>query len=197
MKRLWIAILMLLVLSACTPLPVKVVDPSALMAAQQAREASLAAVPSWSFRGRLAVSQAGNGGSGSIEWHQTGEDFDIRLAAPITRQSWRLLREGGQVRLEGLEGGTRTGMDAEALLLDASGWRIPVEAMSDWVRGARSGGPSDIGFAANGLPDTLSQQAWTVQFRSWDDADPARPLKVFARSGDASVRLVIDAWESP
>lgn len=197
MKRAWFWPGIVLCLVACAPMPVKQVDAGSLMAVQDARESRLQALANWSFRGRVAVSQASDGGSGSIEWHQQGQDFDIRLAAPLTRQSWRLTRRAGTVELAGLPGGTRTGDDAEALLLDATGWRIPVAAMAAWVRGARSEGASELDFAANGLPRTLLQQGWSVQFRSFDNAALPLPLKLQARQGDASVRLVIDAWGSP
>jgi len=197
MKARWMLAVALVGLVGCTAAPVRQRDDVALLAKQQQRETSLRSVSDWSFRGKLAVSQAGNGGSGSIEWHQRDEDFDIRLAAPITRQSWRLTRSAGQVRLEGIEGGTRVGVDAEALLQEATGWRIPVQAMADWVRGARTEGVAEIDFTEDGLPGTLAQQGWSIEFRAWDGSSPPRPLKVYARSGDASVRLVIDAWATP
>lgn len=199
MKQAWFWPGIVLCLAACAPMPVKQVDASALMARQQVRESGLQAQAVWSFRGRVAVSQARDGGSGSIEWHQQGLDFDIRIAAPLTRQSWQLTQRAGTVALAGLPGGTRTGDNAEALLLDATGWRIPVAAMAAWVRGARSEGPSELDFAADGLPKTLLQQGWSVEFRSFDHAalPLPLPLKLQARHGDASVRLVIDAWGSP
>lgn len=184
-------------LAACAPVAVRPtanVDGDAL---QAAREASLAAQTQWSFTGRVALSQGKEGGSGRIEWAQRGEDFDIRLSAPITRQSWRLVGNGGQVRLEGLDGGAREGADAEALLLDATGWRVPVKAMAAWVRGLRADGPANLRFDPQGRPAALDQQGWNVEYRDWSDAEPSLPARVFARRDQATVRLVIDRWQSP
>ena len=185
-------------LVACAPLPPRT-DTAAALDRQVAREALLARQTDWSFVGRIAVSQGNSGGSGRIEWRQHGEDFDIKLSAPITRQTWRLSKSAGQVVLEGLPGGAQQGNDAEALLLEATGWRIPVAAMSAWARGARAGGVAALDFAADGLPATLRQAGWSVSYRDWSHGDPALPLptKLFAEAGDARVRLAVEQWQTP
>ncbi len=197
MKR-WIAVALLALLATgCTTMAPRRVGDTALLAAQAAREAALAEQAQWSFAGRLSVSANGDGGNGRIEWQQRGDDFDIRLSAPVTRKSWRLVRTQGQATLEGLEGGTRAGPDAEALLLEATGWRIPLDALAAWARGARARGPAAVEFTPEGLPALIAQQGWKVEYREWDAADPARPRRVFATQGDATVRLVVEAWGEP
>ena len=189
------SMLLAVLLAGCAPVaprPPAVADE----AAQAAREAALAQLPDWGFRGRVALSQGSNGGNAGIRWRQRGADFDIELSAPITRQSWRLRSQGAQVVIQGLEGGPRTGDDAEALLLAATGWRIPVAAMSAWARGARAPGPAEFGSDAQARPATLRQQGWLIEYREWFPGEPALPRKVFARQDDASVRLVVEAWDA-
>jgi outer membrane lipoprotein LolB len=181
--------------AGCAPAPVR---PSiaADEGMQRAREAELARTPDWGFRGRVAVSAGNNGGSAGIHWRQHGADFDIELTAPITARSWRLRSQAGRVRLDGLEGGTREGGDAEALLLEATGWRIPVASMAAWARGARaSGAPAELSVDPDGRPALLQQAGWNIEYRAWLGGEPPLPQKVFAKQGDASVRLVVDAWE--
>lgn len=194
--RLLVAAAVLLAAAACTPVKPRVAVAGD-EATQKAREAGLAAHPAWAFNGRLALSQGSNGGNARIQWRQDGSDFDIELSAPITRQSWHLRQRGGKVSLEGLPGGVREGSDAEALLLEATGWRIPLVAMAAWVRGARAPGPADLSFDLTGLPATISQGGWAVEYRGWSAASPPLPQKLFARNGAASVRLVVEAWSKP
>jgi outer membrane lipoprotein LolB len=186
----------LLVAGCATPGP-RTAATSGLLAAQSAREAELVGTPNWTLSGRLSVSAQGEGGSGRIEWRQQGEDFDIRLSAPVTRKSWRLVWRDGLATLDGLDGGTLQGPDPEALLEQATGWRIPVAALAAWARGARADGPATVEFAPEGLPARISQQGWLVEYREWDQAAPAMPRRVFARQDEASVRLVVDAWGRP
>ena len=181
---------------ACAPVPVRTGgSESDLLAAQSAREAELAAEADWRMSGRLAVSARGEGGSGRIEWRQRGADFDIRLSAPVTGKSWTLVSQDGEIVLDGLEGGPRRGDDAEALLQEATGWRIPVSALAAWARGGRVAGPAQIEFGPDGLPALIGQQGWVVEYREWGSGDPVRPRRVFARLDDqTSVRLVIESW---
>ena len=184
----------LLALAACSPAPIRPTTASADEAAQARREADIATRRDWSFTGRVAVSQGEQGGSARIDWAQHGDDFEIRLAAPITRQSWTLSRTAGQARLEGMPGGPRDGADAEALLQDATGWRLPVDRLAAWVRGARAPGPATLSSDPQGRPALIQQDGWTVEYREWDAATPPRPVRVFADRGEARVRLVIERW---
>jgi outer membrane lipoprotein LolB len=195
--RLGLSIVVLcLLLAACAPTPVRP-RVQGDETVQAARESALAGQSAWSFTGRLAISTAGNAGNARIEWKQDGADYDIRLSAPITGQGWRLRQTGGVVSLDGLEGGSRQGTDAEAMLQEATGWRIPLAAMGSWVRGARSTGAADLEFDPSGLPATLRQGGWAVEYRGWTEAPTPLPVRVFATRPDASVRLVIEHWSQP
>jgi outer membrane lipoprotein LolB len=192
-----IALVLLLLLSACVQQPVRRAPDADLLQRQTDREARLAMKPDWSLSGRIAISDGSHGGSGRIDWDQHGNDFDIRLSAPVTRQSWRMVRENGHVRLEGLEGGTREGDDAQALLQQALGWVVPIDALASWIRGARGGANASLQFGADGLPSLLTEGDWFVEYRTWDEAlTPQLPSKVFASQGDSKVRLSVDHWDT-
>ena len=171
---------------------------AAAMATQAAREAALAGAREWAFSGRLALSSHGRGGSGRVEWRQHADAYDVTLAAPITRQSWRLLGDGASSKLEGLEGGTRAGGDPALLLREATGWDIPVTALASWVRGARApGSPAELAFSADGRLAQLRQDGWTLDYEAWQQpqGSPVElPTRISAERGDARVRLVVDDW---
>ena len=197
----WLVLLLgsLVLLPACAPTSVRPtpVDGVSAEAAQAARELAFAGRRQWAFTGRVAVANGDDGGSGRIEWTQDGDDVDIRLSAPITGQSWRLVRAQGIVRLDGLAGGPREGFDAEQLLLEATGWRLPVAAMSSWVRGLRGPGQAIVTPGSAGLPEAFAQSGWRVEYRDWDAATPPLPRRVYASQGRASVRLVVEQWTAP
>ncbi len=120
----------------------------------------------------------------------------------MTRQSWKLTgdshHEGG--RLEGLDGGPREGEDAQQILLDATGWDIPVNQLPDWVRGlvADDTAPAEqVERDGDGRPRRVVQMGWQIQYLDWYPAEgdrPVLPRRIEAVNGDAKVRLVVDSW---
>jgi outer membrane lipoprotein LolB len=169
---------------------------------QRARGEWLALYETWSFSGRAAISRGDKGGSGRIEWEQRDRDrYGIALSAPVTRQSWRLsgdLRSGAG-RIEGLDGGPREGAFAEDLLIQATGWRVPLQQLGSWVRGAPAAdiAVESVAYDAEGRIAELRQSGWTVRYLAWRPGpagQPDLPAKIEAEAGDARVRLVIEDW---
>lgn len=196
-------------LAACAtrppaPAALPVLDAAA-QAGAEARQAerarALSAMPAWSLSGRASITRGGKGGSGRIEWRQDGAAFTVALAAPVTRQSWQLVVDDQGARLEGLEGGPRSGPDGQSLLFDATGLDVPVDALGAWLRGLPADeavhGAARLAYGDDLLPARLEQGGWSIDYRAWGPqaaAAPALPLRIDARRGDAGVRLVVDDW---
>ena len=183
-------------LGACSTAPRRVADVGDLdaLARQAAREAGLAADATWSFSGRIAISNAQDSGSGRIEWQQDGGRYTIELRAPVTRRSWRLSGEPGWAQLEGVDGGPFEGDSAEALLLRHVGWNVPLADLASWARGARAKRAAETEFGPDGRLSRLSESGWVIEYRAWGDGEPLLPSKVFAQRGDERVRLLVDRW---
>lgn len=209
----WMVVAMVLALGGCASRGVRpqatpqLTDPAAIAAAQArqaTREAWLGEWPQWQFQGRVAVSQQSKGGNGRIEWRQDSDRYEVSLSAPVTRQSWRLSGDlhSGAGRLEGLEGGTREGEDAEQLLREATGWEIPLQSLLHWARGMpdatyRTDEPAQMEFAADGRLRSLRQQDWRIDYQEWFEPEgerPAMPRRIEASRAGARVRLIVDQW---
>lgn len=196
MLRRWFVLGAMALLVGCVSTPPRPVGDADALAALAQREAQARSEAGWHFNGRIALSDAGRGGSGRIDWQQWSEDLAIQVSAPVTRRSWRLSWIDGVARLTGLDGGPIEGADAARLLRDSVGWEIPMTQMVDWVRGLRAPGQAQVSFGPNALPELIEQDGWTVQYRGWSElAGRPVPTKVFAKHGDASVRLIIDRWQ--
>jgi outer membrane lipoprotein LolB len=203
--------IMLVSLTACVSrgprveAPAKLTDPEALAAAQAqqaVRESWLRTHDHWAFEGRVAINNNGKGGNGRIDWRQEGDRYVVSLSAPVTRQSWRLIGDArsGAARLEGLQGGTREGDDAERLLREATGWEIPVQALTRWAQGMQGPAASadQIDFAADGRLRGVQESGWRIDYPLWfepQDGRPALPRQIAAVREGAKVRLIIDRWD--
>lgn len=195
--RRWAGIgICLLLLSGCAVQRVKPLPAdAALLAVQEAREQALAAHPDWSLRGRLAVSDGHDSGSGSLEWIQDGASFRFSVHAPVTGKTWVLSGMPGHVVLEGLREQPLEGDGAGPLLEQAVGWNVPVAELGDWVLGRRAAGAAQIQFRADGLPARIEQSGWTVDYLDYDKSvEPPMPRRIFASRGPYKVRLAVREW---
>lgn len=193
-------------LAACaTSAPTRTAPPlSAEAQAEHQRQRAewLSLYATWSFSGRAAISRGTKGGSGRIEWEQRDHSrYSIALSAPVTRQSWRLSGDlnSKSGRIEGLEGGPREGESAQDLLLQTTGWQVPLQQLGSWVRGAPAAEYpiESVEYDGQGRPALLRQAGWTVRYTSWRPGpmgQPDLPERIEAESGDARVRLQIDDW---
>lgn len=204
LPRVAIAGLAAVLLAACASQPTRPPEPVD-EALARSHDAQRLAITGWRLAGRVAVSTGSQGGSGRIEWEQQGDRYTISLGAPVTRQSWRLAGDSSGAKLDGVDGGPLQGEDAEHMLLVATGWRIPVQAMVAWVRGIAAAdgitAPARILYGPGNVPSTLEQIGWRIDYRDWHPATATRPAlprrieAVDVMRGDAKLRLIVDEWQ--
>jgi len=192
-----------LILAGCVSQPRRAPEVPVDQAQANAQDQRRAALTQWSLSGRIAVSNGKQGGSGRIDWQQSGDRYTVSLSAPVTRQSWRLSGDDSGGRLEGIEGGPREAADIEALLRETTGWNIPVRALADWVRGVGADparfGQARIVYGEGNRPVRLVQAGWTIDYAQWQPeaaagAGPVLPARLTATQGAAKVRLIVDEW---
>ncbi|HEU4857083.1 MAG TPA: lipoprotein insertase outer membrane protein LolB [Rhodanobacteraceae bacterium] len=185
-----------LVLAACAPVPVRQPGTTRQLAAQTAREQTLGSQQAWGLDGRFAASDGRHGGSGSLEWRQHGQRYRLILRAPITGKSAQL--DGGPdgAILSGVGKQPLAGRNAGDVLNEEFGWDVPVADLAWWVRGLRAPGrPAVLAFGVNGLPATLDQDGWHVEYRDWfAERNPPLPRKVYASRDPYTVRVMIEQW---
>jgi outer membrane lipoprotein LolB len=187
------AALFALMLAGCAAPRVK---PDAnLLAHQHQREVALAAQSSWQLSGRLGVSDGKDGASGSLTWHQDGDTYRFSVHAPVTGKTWVLSGDAHRAVLEGLRDRPVEGKDAAALIERELGWHVPVARLTEWVRAARAGNDAAIEFRSDGLPASIREDGWTIEYPDYDTEHvPPLPRRIFASRGDYRVRLSVSEW---
>ncbi|HEX5962003.1 MAG TPA: lipoprotein insertase outer membrane protein LolB [Rhodanobacteraceae bacterium] len=187
-----------LVLAACAPVPVREPGTARQLAAQAAREQLLGAQRDWGIEGRFAASDGQHGGSGSLSWQQRGPHYQFTLRAPITGKSVQLAGGPEGAILTGAGKQPLAGRSAAVVLNEEFGWDVPVADLAWWVRGLRAPGqPAILTFGANGLPATLDQDGWHVDYRDWyAERNPPLPRKVYASRAPYGVRVFIETWDA-
>ena len=169
-------------------------------------------VSAWQLSGSFSYVDPNESGAGRIQWSFQGDLLDnLRLNDAIDRERVRLIGPIGTGSLELLTADNRAslisgnqqsnGVDAESLLFNIVGWRLPVSEMRFWLFGMPSPNVSGrFWLNEQGQLQTLQQSEWEVQFDRFE-IDPvlqqALPKKITAihRGNQAKVKLAIKRFE--
>jgi len=104
----------------------------------------------------------------------------------------------GTVRvLVDAEGHSSFARDGDALLLQATGWHLPVVGLRYWVRGLPAPGIESIPvYDEAGHLSRLEQSGWVINYYKYQLVEGApMPSKMQLARDDVSVRLVIKQWQ--
>ena len=156
------------------------------------------AIRSWELRGRLGIQTAETGGSFDLNWRQSGDEYSIRLLAPMGRGVVQIAGDSHLATVRQADGKTRTIDDPGALFESVLGVPLPLSALRDWVRGlpAQALSLDKRHWNDRGLLDTIDQDGWHVELSNYLGA-PALPHKIrLTRSDDdeLDVRLALRRW---
>ena len=181
-------------LSACASRPIAPLDAAGV---QVQRSAVLATIQQWGFSGRIALSDGEQGGSGRLDWRQHHSGLVLNFQAALGQGSWRLTLNEESAMLESGDGAVVHADNAERLMRQQVGWDVPVDALQFWVRGLPNPNQSGVLQTSElGLPSSLKQQGWQIEYQRWDAAvQPPMPKKLIASRGDYRVKMVIRDWQ--
>ncbi|MFM6988570.1 MAG: outer membrane lipoprotein LolB [Arenimonas sp.] len=177
----------LLALGACRSVPERGV-PAPSMAG---REALLADQTAWGFTGRVAYSQAGQGGSARIDWQQTGAVSEVRLSGPLAAGSVRLRVEGGQAQVFDAADNVLAEGETDAVF---GQWLAAPLPAADLAAGLRAYWPDSPERTAAALSGSVRSRGWEWRYSAWWPGPATLPKQLEVQGGDARLRVVIDQW---
>ena len=133
----------------------------------------------------------------SLLWQERSDGFQLKLSGPLGQGGFQLAGDERGVMLVDAEGNSSFARDGDALLLQATGWHLPVVGMRYWVRGLPV---PDIEarpvYDELGRMSHLEQSGWTINYQRYQLVEGAAvPSKMQLVRDDISVRLVIRQWQ--
>jgi len=172
-----------LFVAACTTAPIVVDAPR-----------DVSDLGTWQVNGRMAVSGAEGGGSGSFIWRQEGDRSDVQLRGPLGVGSLRLTLDGEALRIETADGQALEAEDAQAELKARLGASVPTAALRYWLLGRAA--PGQHRLEATEQAAVLEQGGWHIDFQRFGVTGGARlPMRWVAVNGPAKVRVIVDKWQ--
>jgi outer membrane lipoprotein LolB len=179
--------LLLMLLAACTSTPV--IDTGGPLR-------PVSEIRQWELSGRVSITRGDEGWHAGLLWHQQDGRYRLQVSGPLGQGAFELSGNDAGVVLRDADGQRYAARDAESLLLQVTGWRLPVDGLRFWVRGlpAPGGDPQETRDAAGRLVQ-LAQAGWDIRYDRYRLQDGyAWPGRLKLVRDDIAVRLVIDSW---
>ena len=154
-------------------------------------------IANWQFTGRVSLTRAEEGWHAGLSWQQQADQFQLKISGPLGQEAFRLSGTAAGVTLEDADGKILRADDAESLLLQTIGWRLPVTGLKYWVRGlAVPGVYASERRDLQGRLLALEQSGWAISYSRYHSIEGVSwPAKLRLARDDVTVRLVIDAWQ--
>ena len=167
-------------------------------AAWTARQSRLAQLTTWQADGRIGVVSGQDGWHASFQWAQQDAGYRIALIGPLGQGRVVVESDGSEVRIQTQDGQNRTAPDADALLEQSLGVRLPVNGLRYWARGLpEPGSTPTLQTDGQGRLTRLEQNGWVIEYPAYAPTSVLNldlPERIIARRQDLSVKLVIEQW---
>lgn len=167
------------------------------------RQARLANFDDWQVTGKLGVRLPKDSGSANLRWQQIRQDYTLDLSGPLG--SGRTIIQGrpGQVSMQQAGEPDVTAETPEALLLQRTGWQIPVTQLAYWVRALPNPKQPITHWEKNDAKQLilLEQDGWQIHYsqyeliRSATGEEILLPKRVVANYDSARLTFVIREWQ--
>lgn len=184
-----------LVIAGCTSTPLlkPVSNPDVVWRKHQH---NIAALQQWRLKGRIAIHNDHESWFLKVDWKQQPEKYAVLLSGPFS----------GMVRLSGnqdsveLSDGEQSyqAPDAELLLLEHTGIRMPVNELRYWLLGLPQPNKKvkDLQLDVAGRMSSFHQEEWQVNVDEYQQYDgKTLPARLVIKNHHLKVRLIVDQWQ--
>lgn len=195
MLKRTLILLIALLLSACATIPADDIVPNKKLTWSE-RQKELTTIKKWQVTGAIGLTTPKKAYSASINWQQAGLAYNMRLFGPLGAGQIKLIGTPNKVTMSTADNKHYSSSNAQTLLLQRTGWHLPVENLIYWIKGIPVPGvdASKTFDAFNRLTD-MKQDGWHIQFKRYTSSNGVNlPNKIFLSNRSFKVKLVIKRW---
>jgi outer membrane lipoprotein LolB len=182
-----------LLVAGCTSAPTQ--SPISTAPEWTEHSASLAALETWSFSGKIALQTSRGADSASLKWRQSRDDLEFTVSGPVGIKEATLVRERNRLSL--LRNGERRPLaPGDDPLLHEFGWSLPLDYLPWWLRGLPHPElPTQRSEISEGHLALLEQAGWTLEYPDYQWVDGRLLPRVirFSRE-DVSGKILLKRW---
>lgn len=164
------------------------------------REQQLAAMQQFSLQASIGVKTPAESISGNLRWQQQNNTaYSARLSNFIGISLFELTQDssGSEILLKGER---YRAVDTSTLLLQLSGWSMPLQDMPLWLRGLPGSNGRDVQrdelgrIVSFNLTDSTGI-IWQLEYQRFFSDNLALPKRILLSSSDSQITVVIRSWQ--
>lgn len=156
----------------------------------------LQALDSWRVAGKIGLRQNGRGTSAQVNWQQAQDQYTLRLSGPLGIGTVLVEGDARGVTVHNKDG-VFEAPSPEQLLLDLTGWQIPITALRYWARGLPAPDmPIVQQHIDQGRLASLDQGGWNIEYRDYAMVDGLwLPAKMLMSRPETQLTLLYKTWQ--
>ncbi len=164
--------------------------------AWQAHREALLQLPGWEFSGRVGIVTAKDGGSGSLDWKQLGDDLTFDFRGPLGAGAIHIQSQGGMLVVQTSRGDSFITDDPERDIEQRLKVPLPVLSMRYWMLGVPDPHADfDQALDAHGELASFTQRGWQVQYQEYAVVQGlSLPVKLSLTRDDVRIKVAISDW---
>lgn len=150
----------------------------------------------FSLEARFSVNRGDTNYSGRLSWRHDGANNELLLVSPFGQGVAEIVTDSLGARLMTGDGKKYEAADAVALTRQVLGYPLPLDQLTDWVRG-RNQAYAISEADAHGRLLRFRHEGWQVEYAYPGDDPNALPERIFAEDAEGlKLRMHIDEWRS-
>jgi len=188
--------IILLLISACSSIPD--VDSDLQLQQWQNHQALVNKIESWNIKGRAAIQSENNSATFLLHWDQFNTSYELRFISGLGQGTYLLkVTEDGVVMITP-KNKVFTSDTPENLIREKLGWDVNLAGLKYWVRGVPEPNVkySQLLLDEKGRLKDMKQSGFFISILRYTEKENiSLPEKLFIRSNNIQLRLVIQNWE--
>ncbi len=146
----------------------------------------------WDMQGRAAGAVGTQGWQASLDWRQSSQLADVRLAGPLGAGAVAF-----KLKPQGMElSGAAAGTDTNAFLQERLGFTPPFDNLRYWLLGVPNPDqPFEFTPNAAGRAAQISQDGWVIDYGEYSgNGADLLPKRLTMHREQVRVRVAVDHW---
>lgn len=150
----------------------------------------------WRIRGKIGYQSKQESGSAYVDWVQSRDSFHITLTGPLGQGTTIISGNAQGAKLESNKEGIHYAESPEQLLMDHTGFALPVSDMYHWIKGMPSSSNNEkVALSPENTLQQLQQGDWQIDYTNFQPhLNNLLPTRIKIKGRALKITLVIKEW---